>query len=232
MGGQVEHPGPTLQLRQAHPDEEPEHPAQAPLFLYPQVDQAVVGQPPTGLLQGPPGLRLAGEPLGKELSQRLLSPPPRPAPPAAGGPLPPPGPGGSPGGSPPPPAPPPPPWRQRADRGTRASRSDGFPSKSRGIPPVSAQTGFTTHRWRSGRWSRLQPWVRRMAPTASPRPSRPWTWKLVEGPYREGKGLAGRSRNTSVTRLSSIRPTRSSSGVTPGPRSSSVGLPWKKWPKR
>ena len=41
---------------------------------------------------------------------------------------------------------------------TSASRSDWFPSpgaKSRGIPPVSAQTRFMTHCLRSGRWSRL-----------------------------------------------------------------------------
>ena len=61
------------------------HPSPAPLFLHPQVDRAVVGQPPTGLLQGPPGVRLAGEPAGKELSQGLLSLPlgPRHPPPEA-----------------------------------------------------------------------------------------------------------------------------------------------------
>jgi hypothetical protein len=69
MGGQVEDQGPTLQLHQAHPDEEPEHPAQGGSLGRPAlpVRQAGprLGQPPPqrplpqdvqdGSLEGHPG---------------------------------------------------------------------------------------------------------------------------------------------------------------------------------
>jgi hypothetical protein len=87
----------------------------------------VVGKLPAGLLQGPPGVRLAGEPAEKEPPQGLLSLPlcPRHPPPEALFRI----------------------W-ENPSRARRFSRSDWFPSpgaKRGGIPPVSAQTRFVTH---------------------------------------------------------------------------------------